>query len=614
MPIPLEALARALAPPKTSLLIGAGACVPSGAPTGQQLATLLWQQIANVEPQSPDLRETATILERKYSRKAVVDVVVKSLSGLRPTGGLLGLPALGWDKLFTTNFDRLLEHAYAQQGLQAVAIRSNYDFSSRETSQGTRIFKIHGCITQDEALGDRASMTLTDHDYEVHRQYRQLLFSQLSSSLLGGDVLIIGQSLKDPHLSDTIREVLKAKGQGAPGQVYALIYESDEYRAPLLEDIGLKIAFGGIDTLVHALVNSEADRAQLRAEAPITTLPIDLVSTALDVAIEVTKSPNVLRMFNGGPATYADISFDATFERSQQIEVVEALVSSLQSVTILGAAGVGKTTFARQIAVQLSKIGHLVWEHKTDFPFQASAWKKMEANLRNDGKVGFLLIDECTHTLRQTNALIDYLSDIDYPALKLVMTANAANWAARMKSPHFFSKGRIVDISRLELAEINSLITLLERKPEIAQLVHSSFRMLTRLEKIQNLRQKCKADMFVCLKNIFANESLDIILLQEYDQLDPGVQDLYRYVAALEAVGARVHRQLMIRMLQIASDKVALALERLSGIVDEYDITPKDGVYGWRTRHLVIARKITDYKFSGLEELTTLFQTIIDNI
>jgi hypothetical protein len=120
--------------------------------------------------------------------------------------------------------------------------------------------------------------------------------------------------------------------------------------------------------------------------------------------------------------------------------------------------------------------------------------------------------------------------------------------------------------------------------------------------------------MFVCLKNIFANDSLDNIILREFEELVDPYKEYHRYVAALESVGTRVHRQLLIRMLQVQADQVAGALAGLSGIVDEFDINPKQGIYGWSTRHIVIARKITDYKFSSVVELEELFDKIIDNI
>jgi hypothetical protein len=120
--------------------------------------------------------------------------------------------------------------------------------------------------------------------------------------------------------------------------------------------------------------------------------------------------------------------------------------------------------------------------------------------------------------------------------------------------------------------------------------------------------------MFVCLKNIFANDSLDTILLREYDELEEGPQEHYRYIAALESVGMRVHRLLVTRLLGLRPDSVRTVLDGLTGIVDENEIDEKEGIFGWSTRHIVIARKITEYKFSSLEELEALFRAIIDNI
>ena len=615
MPISMDALRTAIHPEKTALLLGAGASVPSGAPTGSQLAASLWKQIANSEPQSEDLTETATILELRYSRQPVVAAVIANLKRLQPSGGLLGLPKLPWEKLFTTNFDRLVEIAYQKCGVPLTAIRSNYDFTNKESSQGTRLFKIHGCISQDDSLGDKASMILTETDYETHTKYRQLLYAQFNASLLDGDVLIIGQSLKDRHLNDMIREVLKAKqDQGAPGQVYVLVYDADDLRAPVLENRGARIAFGGIDEFIHAMSSTVDPKKDGEAFAVEGVLPINVVSTVVDVVAESKASPNVIRMFNGGAAIYADILAGATFERLLEVDAVERLVNGTHLATIIGAAGVGKTTFARRIASKLVQRGLLAWEHKSDFPFQHKPWIGVEAQLRAAGKYGVLVLDECTHYLRQTNALIDHLAGGLESNLKLILTANSAQWTPRLKSPNIFAKGLVIEPSRLSDSEINSLINLVQYNNEIASLVHSNFKKLSRSEQFQALRQKCGADMFVCLKNIFANESLDIILLREFDELDQAYQEYYRYVAALESVGTRVHRHLIIRMLRMPPAQVSAVLNGLSGIVDEYDIAPKVGIYGWRTRHIVIARKIADYKFSSLLEMAQLFEAIIENI
>jgi hypothetical protein len=60
--------------------------------------------------------------------------------------------------------------------------------------------------------------------------------------------------------------------------------------------------------------------------------------------------------------------------------------------------------------------------------------------------------------------------------------------------------------------------------------------------------------------------------------------------------------------------RIGALLDGLTGIVDEYTISEKNGIFGWSTRHPVIARRITEYKFSGAEELMKLFEAVIDNL
>lgn len=70
--------------------------------------------------------------------------------------------------------------------------------------------------------------------------------------------------------------------------------------------------------------------------------------------------------------------------------------------------------------------------------------------------------------------------------------------------------------------------------------------------------------MFVCLKNIFGRTDLDYILLEEYAGLNEPEQDIYRHVAALQAMDARVHRQLVLRCLKSTqSTRPPLALHRV---------------------------------------------------
>lgn len=614
MPISLEALCLILKPASTSLLLGAGASVPSGAPSGSQLAEILWRDVARSSAHSDDLIETAGILERRYSRRPVIDALVSSLKKLKPTGGLLGLPKFGWKSIFSTNFDQLIESSYKAAGISLTPIRSNYDFSYREIRSDTTLYKLHGCISQDRSHGDKASMILTEQDYDDFEKYRQSLFSLLQSNLLTGDILIIGQSLRDRHLNDLIKKVLSFKQEGAPGNVYILVYDRDDLRAPLLEDKGAKVSFGGIDDFVHAMAtNSPAPIFNTNPED--TTLPLALISQVENIDHARLKEPNVIKMFNGSSATFADVRSGVTFQRAQFPLAIDKITNADSPIlVIVGAGGVGKTTFARQVLSGLYEKGYLALEHKSDFPFHSQPWISFESELKSKGSRAVIHLDECTRHLRQANLLAEHIAGLEDSALRVVMTANAAQWGPRIKSAAIYSKGSIIELSRLVDADLHALINLVDFNKTVGDLVHSDFKNLSRGSQFSRLRERCSSDMFVCLKNIFANDSLDRILLTEFDELNEDAQQHYRYVAALESVGMRVHRQLVMRMLGLRADQVSPVLSGLNGIVDEFEINSKDGIYGWTTRHIVIARKITEYKFSSIEDLEKLFRKIIESI
>jgi hypothetical protein len=135
-----------------------------------------------------------------------------------------------------------------------------------------------------------------------------------------------------------------------------------------------------------------------------------------------------------------------------------------------------------------------------------------------------------------------------------------------------------------------------------------------RTERLDHLRRRYGADMFVCLRNIFAFERLDTIILREYADLSDDQQDIFRHVAALEAGGAKVHRQLIIRLLGITPTHIQALLTQLDGILDKYEISAQDGIYEWRTRHVVIAGIIAESKLSEQSEIIDLYHRVIGSL
>lgn len=621
MPISISELANSIKPERTILFLGAGASVPSGAPAGLQLAKQLWTSLARDACSSNEFAEICSILEDRYGRESLIGALRDVFQKLQPSGGLLLLPEYAWHSIFTTNYDRLVELAYSRCKKPIDIIRSNYDFDKCNNVQSLKLYKIHGCITQDIIDGSRSKMVLTEKDNEEHLDYREALFRALDYQMLTKDVLVIGHSLGDSHIRQYMTKVAEIHSKkGSPGKLLAFMYNKDLDRAVLWERKGFTVAFGGIDEFLHNLSNSQplTHNIEIRVDEIGYQLPSQLRPTTIDVSHAVHLAPNSYKLFNGSPASYADIKQRLTFRRSLERQLFETLrTGDKLYLTITGAAGVGKTTLARRLLISLldSTPGkEFFWESRADFPWKASDWREVEQHLRDNGLIGYLLIDDCPQNLRQINSLLDGFSRISDPALRLILTAETANWLPRTKSPELFSRGLGEKLSKLTSDEIEELVNLIDSQSSIRCLVDANFSNLNRVEQIRRLKSKCSADMFVCLKNIFATDDLDAILLREFAALADHLQDLYRHVSALEASGTRVHRQLIIRTLGITAQQISALLLQTEGLVDEYDISVSEGLFGWATRHEVVAQMIAKYKFSDQSELFSLLERVIDNI
>ena len=590
--------------------------MPSGAPTGGKLAEEISVEVRG-RVISSDLQELSTILDRSVGREALVAAVRKRLKDLQPAGGMLALPEYPWHAIYTTNFDRLVEVAYRRVHKPLVVIRSDYDYPKLEQNEGTPLFKIHGCISEDVVDGSPSRLILTEEDYADYAKYRKIVFGRLGLDLMTKDVLVIGQSLRDPHLQQQMRQALEVKQESTgTGRLLALVYENDVDRAALWEARGFTLAFGDLDSFLHGLTVAQppASTGEGYGDERLILKPL-LRTAAIDVDHALRGTPDAVRMFNGRAATYADVAAGHAFRRSALAQVRTQLEEpGVLFLTIAGTAGVGKTSLARELLADGVSRGIYGWEHPRDIELLVAEWLEVDDQLRERDQHGLLLIDDFGPYLRRVNQLATQLSERPDPRLKLVLTITNAQWRPRQKAPALLTRGSLFPLSTLSSDDIASLVRLADENAEIKQLVEPGFAALSQTDKRRRLADRARADMYVCLKNVFANEALDDILLREYAELDESQQDIYRFVAALQAMGGHVHRQLVIRLLTIAASDIMALLHTLTGVVDEYTIDADEGLYGWTTRHEVIARTISGYKYSSQEELKELITQVVEEL
>lgn len=616
MPISLSDLAKRLTPATTTLLLGAGASMPCGAPSAADLAEYLTRELDASVDASLGLATAAELLELKVGRKAIMEALRSRLSGMKPSGGIAAIPRYRWRALYTTNYDRVVESAYRSAGAELAVVRSDFDMDVLESSAGIPYFKIHGCLSQDRGFGHQASMILTDSDYETFSRFREAIFDRMKYELEAGSVVIIGHSLRDPHIRDIVRRVAAIQQQvRRSNRVHLLIYNADPDIATLYERQGITVAFGGIDELFDAFADA-MQPLPLATAAPATALPTPLLASTREVStLLATVTPNAKRLFTGGEASYADIQAGYTFARTAETELTVRVIDNKAPVVITGVAGVGKTTMARRLLAALQSRGFVAWEHRAEMPLRPEQWASVDASLRTAGLRGVLLLDDVTRNQRRANELVAELwKGPTPPALSVLCTAEVGKWNVLVKRPEFFKFAGPRRLEALTENELLSLIDLLDSSDEINRLVEPTFRNLSRADKALHLRRRCESDMFVCLKNMFGFENLDNILLREFSDLSMAHQDVYRHVAAMHAAGIEVHRQLVIRTLGIETSSLLSMYDSLDGLIHEEDHSATDGIYTWRTRHRTIAETLAAYKFANQRELVDLFQRIIDGL
>lgn len=618
MPIDLTTLSRDIRPQNTVLVFGAGSSMPSGAPSARELSAAIGIQFNIAVDDGLTLADVTTLIDKRHGRPALVGGLRDRIARLKPSGGLLTLPSFDWAAIYTTNFDTLIEQVYGRQKKILSVYASNYDFSNRGSQTNCSLFKIHGSIDKDIVDGHNARLTITADDYDQTGNYRELLYNKLRDHLGTHDVIIVGHSLADPDLRSLIEEAQRLKSRsGAPGRIYLFMYARNDALASVYEGRGLEVCFAGLDEFMAAmLANSPAAQLILSVTNELLDSAPAVYPSTVDVSAAIAaQTADLNKMFNGRPASYADIKRGWTFRRAISARLETQLAAADKRIAyIIGTAGVGKTTAVRQTLARLLDRDIRCFEHRPDFDLPVDAWASVDRELRKRAQTAVLFIDDAHEHLREINRLAEIICTQKTPALKLVLASSRPHWNPRLKSPVLFSHGTDYRLSQLDPAEITSLLELLDARPEIIALVEQQFQGFSREVRRRRLVERCRADMFVCLKHIFGFQSIDTIILQEFADLTEDYQEIYRQIAAMETAGVRVHRQLVIRTVGIEGRNVSRILDDLDGIVDEYTIDIRNGVYGWSLRHPVIARLIAKYKYASIDEFYDLLDRIISNL
>lgn len=596
------------------LLFGSGSSIPSNAPSVADLQRRFETEFGE-KAEGYSLAEQTGIIEIKLrDRGSLISSLRAAFKSVGPAGGILNLPLYNWRSIFTTNYDTIIEAAYTRRSRPIRLYHSDFDFSLRGDLEATKLFKLHGTINHDVSDGHNSRIILTQADYDKTHEYRSKLYARLDSDIADAHLIIIGHSLADRHISDLVdRAVAANQKAGQGGRISLFMYSPDVGRAGLFEARGVEVCFGGLDDFFSGMAERiTASLPSTESDDPLDRTPA-LRPVTVDISYAAARKANVGLMFNGSAATYGDLDAGNTFARDVAGQIVKQLEAGKKPFAILlGASGVGKSTAARQALHTLHQRGFFGWEHKLDLPLDHRRWLDVARYLSKVGRNGVLFIDEAHAELQEINDLAEAVAGEDLTSLRIVLASPKHLWNPRVKVPALYRLGEEHLMSKVANREIDRLLDLLDSNASVRALVENAFLGFNRSERRRRLTERCEADMFVCLRKIFSSESFDDILLREYASLERVPQDIYREVTAMESAGVRVHRQLVMRLLNIPANAIADVLGRLTDIITEETVDAREGIFSWRGRHKVISDIIASHKYHSISKKKKLFSDVID--
>lgn len=613
----------------TTLFLGAGASIASGAPSGTQLSNLLRDEFFPNDS-ARLLSDMAGRVEVLFGRQKLVQFIRSKFTNLFPSTTMLQLPNFNFSSIFTTNYDQLIEKSFSNLGVEIPVFRSNKDWNFDQRLYNTILYKLHGCIEEDRVDGLNYGMIITDEDYDTYGNFRQIGFKHFENSLATSNLVFIGCSMSDSNIKYYIDEAVKlGTTQECHGKIYAIQFERDDISALRLENKGINVAFGDLDEFLASLATTKATNNPVGIFSPVSITPKHSIAAAISSikpSDEKVKSPNLKKLISGGEATYADIGAGLTFPREEANRIVLVITNSSAKGgaihVLLGDSGCGRTSAARIVLHELSNRGFACYEHKPNLPVDLATWKDIDQEHLENGENAILFLDEPNASQFAVNQLATFLNDGSDHALSLIITYRTSIWSYRTKSPALVKNAIVHDLRKLSPSDVTYIANHLKNHPEIASLLSHRIQGLGHIEIENMIRSRASNDLFVSLKYLFELESLDQIVIKEFDSIAKScpidikadVANIYKTVAFFEAAGRHVHRQMILRICDLDFGKIKEILDYLEGTVFEYERDDRvEGVYIWRTRHARIASIIATSKFSEQQRLL-MCKSIISSI
>ena len=243
------------------LFLGAGASMGSQDNSGKgmlgvrQLIDELSDRFLGGEEKSSTLASVSELAMSEADKTSVQIFIKQLFEHFNPAEFHLKIPLFRWKSIYTTNYDLLIEKAYAQVEDAPKKLVPIYSSTDRVDSlivsdNDLPYVKLHGCINKIDEHDP--PLILTTDQYVTHREKRASLFERLKTLGSSSTILFIGHSLEDSDIRQILQEV-NSITTSRP-RYYALILDYSEMLGRLWEGKKVSLMKGTFKEFLDSLV------------------------------------------------------------------------------------------------------------------------------------------------------------------------------------------------------------------------------------------------------------------------------------------------------------------------------------------------------------------------
>lgn len=623
---------------KAILFLGAGASYgatattePKNPPLGKKLGELLSDKFLGGDSKDKSLSIIGEYSIDASDLRTTQEYIAEVFTRFSPSPTQKAIADFRWAGLITTNYDQIIEKAYAEnfQKLQTpVPILRNIDRIDYllRAPDAVALIKLHGCISvvNDENL----PLILTIDQYITHRQNRQKLFNRFTDYAGEYSVIYVGYQIEDsdirtillelaaPNMSRPMHYVVTPNPTERDTKLWANkhITTIDGTFDEFMEELQAKIPPGlrGLRSTAkaHPIASKFVSHAA-PSEDLLTFLANDVMYVHADMPFE---SPNAPAFFKGASYGWSSVIANHDAKRMLTDTVLTEVVlvddrnrpRTSDFYLINGYAGSGKTVFLKRLAYET-----------------AVTFEKVVLYLRSDARpligpiselcrlIGeriFLFVDG---VVRRSGEFETFLRDARSRVLPLtIIVAERTNeWNVDGESLSTLLDGEHT-LRSLSLIEIDALLSKLEHCNCLGELASK-----TPEQRKEAFLTYADRQLLVALYEVTSGAPFPDIVFNEYRGIaNDRARKIYLIVCALNRMNVPVRAGLVHRLTGITFNEFKRDFfGPLESIVLTEEYKPaRDMAY--RARHPWVAQIVFERALPTPVDRFELFISILKEI